>query len=56
MYSRDFFLFKENLDVQVNNVYGSHDGRKLWLNFKINEYIFAVVNINAQNDIQNNFF
>lgn len=51
-------LFKDNLDVQVNNVKRSIGGRKLLLNLEIHEYKFTVVNIYAPNDNQNriNFF
>lgn len=39
--------------MQINNVNRSTDGRKLLLNFEINEFRFTVVNVYSPNNKQN---
>ena len=43
-------LFKENLDIEVNNIKRSEDGKKIVLNITFNGNTFSIINIYAPND------
>ena len=51
-------LFKENLDIEVNNIKRSEDGKKILLNITFNGNTFSIIIIYAPNDElkQCNFF